>query len=76
MPEQDSVNNKFYPYNGYMLKEAGLFCDSKLLTYNSVVEQFDANPKMPYGIIFAKRYVAPFTKTGSTSVSVNWVLYY
>lgn len=78
MPEQDasSPQNKFYPYNGYMLKEAGLFCDSKLLTYNSSTGQFESNSKMPYGIVFAKRYVAPFTKTGSTSVTVNWVLYY
>ena len=78
LPEQNesSAMNKFYPYNGYLLKEAGLFCDSKLLTYNSLTSRFEPDTKMPYGIIFAKRYISPFTKTGSTSVSVNWVLYY
>ena len=78
MPAQDdssiSAENKFYPYNGYLLKEAGLFCDSQLLTYNN--SDFEADPKMPYGIVFCKRYLSPFTKTGSSSVSVNWVLYY
>ena len=78
MPSQDASDilqqNKFYPYNGYLLKEAGLFCDSKLLDYYN--EDFDPTPKMSYGIIFCKRYLSPFTKTGSTSVSVSWVLYY
>ena len=78
MPSQDgddiSGMNKFYPYNNYLLKEAGLFCDSRLLTYE--LNDFTPDPKMPYGIIFCKRYISPFTKTGSSSVSVNWVLYY
>lgn len=78
MPSQDDENvseaNKFYPYNDYLLKEAGLFCDSGMLTYTD--GQFQSAADMPYGIIFCKRYISPFTKTGSSSVSINWVLYY
>ena len=78
MPSQDEENilpqNKFYPYNGYLLKEAGLFCDSQMLTYSD--GEFYPAAEMPYGIVFCKRYISPFTKTGSSSVSINWVLYY
>ena len=78
MPDQDeegiAEQNKFYPYNNYLLKEAGLFCDSFLLTNSA--GSFVPDLQFPYGMIFCKRYISPFTKTGSSSVSVNWVLYY
>jgi hypothetical protein len=36
------------------------------------LENYD---KMPYGAMFAKRYIAPVFKEHSTSLSIRWTIY-
>lgn len=73
MPEQTGSNaDDFYPYNGYMIKEAGLFCDSFLFNEN---ESANYDRRMPYGIMFAKRYISPFRKTANSSFTIRWTIY-
>ncbi len=87
MPEQTGANaGKFYPYNGFTLKEAGLFCDAKFILKNtqptsdgegddSPQEEFDNWMSMPYGIMYAKRYIAPITKSQNVGITARWTLY-
>ncbi len=81
LPEQTgSYGNVFYPYNGYLLKEAGLFADSFLLLGNNVPTPSDGvvyqnYNRMPYGTMIAKRYITPVQKVAEGSVSFRWTLY-
>jgi hypothetical protein len=87
MPEQTGTNaGIFYPYNGYILKEAGLFCDAKFFLNNTVPasdsasddsgnREFDNYSSMPYGMMVAKKYISPITKSHSVSISVRWTIY-
>ena len=70
----------FYPYNGFILKQAGLFCDARMLLGNTVpispgVDEYDNYSKMPYGIIMAKRNIAPIQKSHDVAISSRWTLY-
>lgn len=79
MPEQTGTNaGIFYPYNGYTLKEAGLFCDARLLLENTVPssgDEADLYNKLNYGIMYAKRYISPIQKSHDVSISSRWTLY-
>lgn len=86
LPEQTSASaGIFYPYNGYTIKVAGLFADAAFTLSNTDPSGGAANIdeanelanyyKQPYGIMFAKRYVAPFTKTADVSLTARWTLY-
>lgn len=84
MPEQTGTQaGIFYPYNGYSLKVAGLFCDAKFLLNNTTptgigdihpTEQANFN-RMSHGIMFAKRYISPIEKVHNVSISARWILY-
>jgi len=88
LPEQPS--GAFYPYNGYTLKMAGLFCDARMLLGNSIpigdyistptptdlTDQEYANyQKMPAGIMWAKRKIAPIYKSHDVKVTAQWTIY-
>ena len=82
MPEQSGSNNnlgEFYPYNGWTLKQIGLFNDSKFsytaseAVYPSTDAYYQYN-NMPCGIMLAKKHIVPFTKTADLRVVLNWVL--
>ena len=80
MPEQTGDDQGiFYPYNGYTLKVAGLFSDARLVLGNTVPVNVDGGlvnfNSMPHGIMFAKRYIAPITKTHDVSIRARWTLY-
>jgi len=87
LPEQTGANaGIFYPYNGFTLKVAGLFCDSRFQLADTVpandaesddsgLTEFDNYTKMPYGITFAKRNISPITKSHSISVTARWSIY-
>ena len=47
----------FYPYNGFYLKQIGLFCDAGLVFNNLSTGSIQYN-KMPAGMLFAKRNIA------------------
>ena len=78
MPEQTGSPKEFYPYNGYTLKEAGLFSDARIVFDNTIPSSglIDTQYKrMPYGILFAKRNIAPITKSPEVSINVQWTIY-
>lgn len=76
MPEQ--VNGEFYPYNGYILKQAGLFCDARMVLGNvipSAGAPLNNYNKMPCGIMWAKRNIATIYKTHDLKVIATWTIY-
>ena len=87
LPEQTGTNaGVFYPYNGFVLKVAGLFCDSRFFLRNTVpvstatsddaaLMEYKNYIKMPHGIMVAKRYIAPITKSHDVSITCRWTLY-
>jgi len=72
MPQNNQ--NEFYPYNGWIIKEAGLFSDS-VLTKQGVISEVDDYFKMPCGILLAKRYIKPIMKTADTEIEFRWTIY-
>lgn len=87
LPEQTGSDaGRFYPYNGHILKVAGLFTDARFVLENttpgndaasddSPQYEFDNYSKMPYGMLFAKRYIAPITKDHDVSITARWTIY-
>lgn len=88
LPEQQ--NGEFYPYNGYTLKIAGLFCDARMLLGNKVpvgdyvnmptdtdLTEFEYSNylKMPGGIMWAKRKIAPIYKSHDVKITAQWTIY-
>lgn len=77
MPDQTSASNSlgfFYPYNGYDLKEVGLFSDN-LLGIGGVNDGNFPYRNMMAGTMLAKRYIAPLRKEANVAVSAQWTLY-
>jgi hypothetical protein len=87
LPEQTGPNaGRFYPYNGYILKVAGLFCDARMMlrgdqpaddahSDDTALQEFKNWQKMPGGLLIAKRYIAPITKTHDISITCRWTLF-
>ena len=76
MPQQSS--EEFYPHNGYTMKVAGLFCDMRLFLNNEIPtagSDLEAYKKMPCGIMFAKRRIAPLFKDHETEITARWTIY-
>lgn len=88
LPEQPT--GEFYPYNGYTLKIAGLFADARMLlgnkepqddfvsqpTETDLTENEYANyKKMPGGIMWAKRKIAPIYKSHDVKITAQWTIY-
>lgn len=77
MPEQ--TNGEFYPYNGYVLKQAGLFCDSRMVLGNTIPiasgTALNNYNKMPCGIMWAKRNISPVYKTHDLKIIATWTIY-
>lgn len=75
MPEQSGTNaGIFYPYNGYILKQAGLFCDANLVKDNTSSGD-DLEEKMPHGLLFAKKNISPITKSHDVAITIRWTIY-
>lgn len=87
MPEQTGAfADDFYPYNGHILKVVGLFADARFILANTVPGsigesddtgqlEFENYSKMRYGTLFAKRYIAPITKSHDVSITARWTIY-
>ena len=87
LPEQTGSNaGFFYPYNGFVLKVAGLFTDARFFLRNDIpiddahsddaaLQEYKNYLKMPYGLMLAKRYIAPITKSHDVSITCRWTLY-
>ena len=80
LPEQTG-DNIYYPYNGYLLKEAGLFSDTLLTLGNQIpepggnLELYQAHNRMPFGKLIAKRYIQPVQKAPEGSITFRWTIY-
>lgn len=74
MPAQkgSGLNNQYYPYNGYTLKQIGLFNDALLETTDGV--QSDFARQMPCGTLLAIKNIAAFTKTAEEEIIFTWTL--
>ena len=71
MPSQHG--SEYYPYNGYTLRQVGLFNDSFLRDGNGGVN--DTFKKlMPYGTMLAIKSISPFVKSSSVSMDITWTL--
>lgn len=79
MPDQTLQSgslNRFYPYNGFTLKEVGLFCDGLLSINAGITGPGTFNyDNMMCGMMMAKRYIAPLVKDKDISVSASWTLF-
>jgi len=86
MPEQ--TTGQFYPYNGYTLKVAGLFADAPMLLKNTIPasntnnddvltsgQEYTNYQKMPTGILWATRNIAPIYKSHDTKIIAQWTIY-
>jgi len=86
MPNQSS-GNYYYPYNGFYLREAGLFSDARhyvdtTTTSNKVPvfgvdtnNQVEDYNKMLFGTMLAKRRIATIFKSFDNSYTFQWTLY-
>jgi len=78
LPEQTGSPKDFYPYNGYMLKEIGLFNDARIVDNNSTPvsgDYLNEYRKMSNGILFSKRRISPIFKSPDVSLDIKWTLY-
>lgn len=77
MPAQ--TVGEFYPYNGYLLKEVGLFADALITIGNEIPQAGESSiisKKMPCGIMWAKRKINPVFKRHEVEIVSRWTLYY
>lgn len=82
LPEQTSTNGydqAFYPYNGFTLKQIGLFCDSKLSYTDSPATTESTSAywqyrNMPYGMMLAKKHITPIVKNADIKVVLTWII--
>lgn len=77
LPAQ-TTNSEYYPYNGYTLKQIGLFndaimSDSDSPSSESLISKIGKN-LMPHGTLLAVKDIAPFTKTSTSEVRLTWTL--
>ena len=69
-----NTQGSFYPYTGWILKEAGLFCDSRLIFSRGgdLPIYPDEYTKMPSGILMFKRNITPVVKAEDSEVEFRW----
>lgn len=74
MPAQKATGQAaaYYPYNGYTLKQVGLFNDALISSQEGVQSTLSA--KMPCGTLLAIKNIASFTKTADEEVNFTWTL--
>lgn len=79
MPAQSAAENavgKYYPYNGYTLKQMGLYNDACLTT--GVDASQDSNSyaynNMKHGMLLAVKNITAFQKTSDTEIVLTWTL--
>jgi len=88
MPDQLDITENdatdFYPYNGYTLKQAGLFSDALFTPEEEeavgapslsgdALKQYN---QMQAGTLWAVRNISPVQKTRDVEITIRWSLYY
>lgn len=78
MPAQSSADNavgEYYPYNGYTLKQMGLYNDSLLGTsVKTLDESTYPYGNMPCGMLLAVKNITAFAKTADVELNLTWTL--
>lgn len=79
MPAQTAADNavgQYYPYNGYTLKQMGLFNDARLTTGTDSSQDLNSYPynNMPCGMLLAIKNITAFEKTADSEVVITWTL--
>lgn len=79
MPEQGASNNsvgEYYPYNGYTLKQMGLYNDCRLTTTETAANDLNNYPylNMPCGMLLAVKNITAFEKTADSEIIITWTL--
>ena len=79
MPSQDASSGAvgaYYPYNGYALKQIGLFNDARITS--GVGADNDANSypylNMPCGMLLAIKNITSIQKTADVNLVLTWTL--
>ena len=78
MPAQNATNDaigKYYPYNGYTLKQMGLYNDAYLdpSMGNDNPDSY-AYTNMCCGMLLALKNITSFTKTDDNEMTITWTL--
>ena len=78
MPAQNATNDaigKYYPYNGYTLKQMGLYNDAYLdpSMGNDNPDSY-AYSNMCCGMLLALKNITSFTKTDDNEMTITWTL--
>lgn len=79
MPAQTAAENavgKFYPYNGYSLKQIGLYNDALLTTGTTSSNDLQSYPfnNMQHGMLLAIKNISSFNKTADVELKLTWTL--
>src|SRR5574344_349991 len=81
MPAQtDTYAGTYYPYNGYTLKQIGLYNDALRTLHSSATTGetegsiSSVYKNMPCGTLLAIKNMTPFSKTAGESVVLTWTL--
>lgn len=77
MPAQNATNNAigaYYPYNGYTLKQMGLYNDAYLDPTMGGTASGYAYSNMSCGMLLALKNITSFTKTDDNEMTITWTL--
>ena len=79
MPSQDATSNSigaYYPYNGYTLKQMGLYNDAHLTTTTNASNDLTSYPynNMQCGMLLAIKNITAFQKNADTEIRLQWTL--
>lgn len=79
MPAQSAAENavgKYYPYNGYTLKQMGLYNDALLTTGVDSSNDINSYPfnNMQHGMLLAVKNITSFQKTSDVELKLTWTL--
>ena len=79
MPAQSAADNavgKYYPYNGYTLKQMGLYNDALLTTGVDASNDLNnyAYNNMKHGMLLAVKNITSFQKTADVELKLTWTL--
>ena len=86
LPEQTAATKSsgaYYPYNGFTLKQIGLYNDSQVIITSDSQGQQVPEPSdgawfpysnMQHGTLLAVKNIAPFTKQAGSNYVISWTL--
>ena len=77
MPAQSSADQavgEYYPYNGYTLKQMGLYNDAKLAASLKPDTSSYTWTNMPCGMLLAIKNITAFDKTADVELNLTWTL--